>query len=750
MTLRRLICLFFITPKSRIITTNIMRVPLTFWRPIITRYGRRGAIALVIVGLGVVAAGGTAVRAFLLGGGTNQTSSNSIQLDKGLVGYWKLDGNTKDSSPFRHNGTMVGTATPAADRKGKATSAYDMDGATNSIEVANTSKLDIKRTVTMSAWVKMDSYNGKQWIPIFHKGAGTSANNRSYSMWVQNNGSIHISTTNGTLNTSGSSPAGSFTLNQWTHVAGVIDRNSGFIRFYINGTQVQNLSVPLEDMASNTQPLRLGWTNEVSALYGRFDGMIDDARLYDRALNASEVQALAEGYSTDLAVGSGEKNLIGHWAMDGNTNDSSPIRAHGVKNAQTTLAADRKGRANSAYSFDGSAQIQVPYNAKHRPTNRLTLSAWISPSDVTSTADQQIVNNTENGGYALMFTLTDKVSMLVETGGSYKYASFARNTLPVDQWSHIAGTYDGSTVKLYVNGQQVDSQPASGVIGYPSTNNAICIGTEAGSGNCLNQKRYTGKIDDVRIYGRALSANEIKTQYESYDSQINIGGSPQGGEVNLARGLVGSWSFSGNLNDSSVNRTAFTSSGGPTLTIDRKGRANSAYSFDGTDDYMVLSSAKLKDIHNVGQVSYSMWYYYSGSNTNFFLRGSSNDCRYEPIISATSSRLSGCSSSGVIATYTSQFGWNHIVVVIDKLNNIARVYLNGTQVGSRAVTTITSASTNPPFVLNSNTNNIHVGATFNSSGVLQAGLFSGGIDDIRIYNRAVSAGEVTALYEAVN
>jgi hypothetical protein len=85
-------------------------------------------------------------------------------------------------------------------------------------------------------------------------------------------------------------------------------------------------------------------------------------------------------------------------------------------------------------------------------------------------------------------------------------------TLPDDgAWYHVAGTYDGSLIGIYLNGLLVTQQVASGAI--PVTADPLSVGGKPGSTSLLN--RFNGIIDDVRIYGRALSGGEIIQIYNT-------------------------------------------------------------------------------------------------------------------------------------------------------------------------------------------------------------------------------------------
>src|SRR5262249_28123429 len=79
-----------------------------------------------------------------------------------------------------------------------------------------------------------------------------------------------------------------------------------------------------------------------------------------------------------------------------------------------------------------------------------------------------------------------------------------RAALPLNTWSHIATTYDGTTIRLYVNGALVRSRSAAGTI--MTTTNPLRIG-----GNAIRSEWFDGRIDEVRIYNRALSGGEIQT-----------------------------------------------------------------------------------------------------------------------------------------------------------------------------------------------------------------------------------------------
>src|SRR5262249_22498458 len=87
-------------------------------------------------------------------------------------------------------------------------------------------------------------------------------------------------------------------------------------------------------------------------------------------------------------------------------------------------------------------------------------------------------------------------------------------TIPLNQWTHLAASFDGSTKRLYVNGVQVASQAGLGSLVYdPSPTVPVTIGSDWGFG--ASSARFTGHIDEVSIYNRALTLDEIADIYNA-------------------------------------------------------------------------------------------------------------------------------------------------------------------------------------------------------------------------------------------
>jgi len=194
------------------------------------------------------------------------------------------------------------------------------------------------------------------------------------------------------------------------------------------------------------------------------------------------------------------------------------VAAYGFNENAGTTTADRSGnnltgtiseaswtsagKNGAALSFDGiNDMVTVADNAVLDVT-RVTLMAWVNPA--TNTDWQTAVLKEIPGGLAYALYAEDDVtrpSAYVNLGQQDREAK-GTAALPLNAWSHIAMTYDGTALRVYVNGVLVKTSNFTGNI--VTSNLPLRIG-----GNAIWGEFFAGRIDDVRVYNRALSATEI-------------------------------------------------------------------------------------------------------------------------------------------------------------------------------------------------------------------------------------------------
>ena len=216
-------------------------------------------------------------------------------------------------------------------------------------------------------------------------------------------------------------------------------------------------------------------------------------------------------YTADLV-----QNPVAYYPFDGNANDESGNNFHASVYG-ATLSADRYGEADKAYYFDGySAYMAITNNSALNPLNAYTVSAWVNVT--TGKTYAGIVNNiwdtgSDESGYGLCFTdAAPRIGNIASTTGTSSWwTSGCYTEFELYKWTHIVGTFDGSYAKIYRDGQLVNSIPVSGDIKY-NFPNSMWIGRYHDD----NEDYYFhGYIDEVRIYGTALTENEVFALYES-------------------------------------------------------------------------------------------------------------------------------------------------------------------------------------------------------------------------------------------
>jgi len=199
--------------------------------------------------------------------------------------------------------------------------------------------------------------------------------------------------------------------------------------------------------------------------------------------------------------------LVGAWAFDEGTGTTIADQSGKSNNGTVTNTTwVTTGKFNNALSFNGTnAWATVPDSNTLDLTTGMTIEAWVRPSTSGGTNWQTAVVKEQTGNLAYGIyenTNQGKPEAEVFVGGA-THAVNGTSALPAGTWSHLAATYDGSTIKLYVNGAVVSQVAASGSI--ITSTAPLRIG-----GNNIWGERFTGLIDEVRVYNRALTAGEIQ------------------------------------------------------------------------------------------------------------------------------------------------------------------------------------------------------------------------------------------------
>ncbi len=192
--------------------------------------------------------------------------------------------------------------------------------------------------------------------------------------------------------------------------------------------------------------------------------------------------------------------LVGWWKLDSDAKDSSGAGNNGAVTGTPTYAA---GRIGSALTLNGTTDyVDCGAAASLNITDQVTLSAWIKPANFANSAYQDFVCKGDHA-YCLHHTSGNVIEFYVYDAGWRTVNGGAVTSNYNNAWHHVAGTYDGAQLKLFVDGKIVGSSLWAGDI--DAATHSVSIGRNSETAGRL----FNGAIDDIRIYRGALPTSEV-------------------------------------------------------------------------------------------------------------------------------------------------------------------------------------------------------------------------------------------------
>ena len=201
--------------------------------------------------------------------------------------------------------------------------------------------------------------------------------------------------------------------------------------------------------------------------------------------------------------------LAAWWPGDGDANDIVGTNNGTLLNGATFAP----GEVGSAFSFDGISQcVQIPYSQTLASSN-YSFEAWVKPlAQVSNSLNQSLIFGQSYGRHLIARRGTSGViiGFYFATSTVNFFGAVSTSEIPIGQFTHLVGTWDGTTVRLYINGV-LNAQNTPGV----SPVDPGCAFSIGGFGNNCGYvgQFFNGLIDEVSYYNRALSGGEVQAIY---------------------------------------------------------------------------------------------------------------------------------------------------------------------------------------------------------------------------------------------
>lgn len=447
--------------------------------------------------------------------------------------------------------------------------------------------------------------------------------------------------------------------------------------------------------------------------------------------------------------------LVGYWNFNEGTStyagdfsaNSNTGTLTNMANPPTATSGWGNGKFDGGLNFDGTDDyVSVPDQNYFSPSvNDVTVSFWAKIETNATPGDDNICGAT--GDYLIAKGITgqwewgfendgnDRFCMtLWQSGGSNHMSIGVLRTMNDGRWHHYVGVMDYlMEYTIYVDGISVGT---TGV--YTGTMDNGTQPVEIGRRGIGDNAQAT--IDDVRVFGRALSASEVTALYKSGGARFGASSADLQQGTTLANGIVGHWTFDGKdttnttATDVSGQNNTGTFTGFTRATNAKAGKLGQGMNFDGVNDYVNIGVDPKFD--GASAITISAWIKPNASMNDSAIVGKSTVVANQIYFwvghsGLATDKISWNAGPGWLeATQTlTRNEWTHVVGVADASGH--KIFYNGVLISSNSSAIAISASDPQTWKIGSNGGSRH---------------FNGSIDDVRIYNRGLSASEVKQLY----
>ena len=512
-------------------------------------------------------------------------------------------------------------------------------------------------------------------------------------------------------------------------------RSGGVLRTYLNG-----VSSPDASISTATFTLTLIGSYTKGSTSTSISGTIDQIRFFHKALNETEVLALfnentspkTAKYSKNFPSAKihdifNDGSCVATYTFDGNTNDLGGNYA-GIRTVGTN-SLYYKGRFYGSRGLNGTTDSNVNLGGQLITSNvfSVSFSAWFNNSARCNFTQWK----TGVGGLFIMITGSNELTLYMDSDGDgNSNTNLAKTANLGTGYKHVVVTSDGVDINVYVDKVKLLTYPAAYLQTIPAVNSAV--NAAHNSSGVYSQQPYDYHLDQLRVFNRSVTEDEINTLY--------LEELPQKTTVDIADvfgdgSIVAHYRLDGDATDNAGNYDGIASN----ITYST-GKFDLGAVFNGTSSVVslgnVLNTVFSNDFSCSAWVNYKTtdddqliifskgaWSEATGTYVRLYLR---NAVPYIQFGWQNQTTYNGLTSNSFDLR---DAGWNHIVAI--RKNNVNYVYLNGIflESGSAAPVSIT------------NTYNLYFGKR-DPDNFYKKGL----LDQVRFFNRALTQKEILELY----
>jgi Concanavalin A-like lectin/glucanases superfamily/Immunoglobulin domain/Immunoglobulin I-set domain/Cohesin domain len=461
--------------------------------------------------------------ALLLLGAQPVAAQTCVTPPSGQVGWWRAEGNAVDSAGG-NNGVLSNGMAFAAGEVGQA---FRFNGSNSFVLVPDAPALRLTNVLTAEFWVKRQQLAKEDYL--INKGGDWTGGGLDYGVTITGSGNA-IQGNSLTLNFAGGTRhSGIISDFNWHHCVVIATNGQADPVFYIDGVLQPILAregAATLNLYPSTRPLQIGaQVDPASGWYYYSSALVDEVGLYSRALSSNEVAAIYQAGSagkcvpqTCVAAPSGQ---VGWWKAEGDYTDATGNNTAGITTATFAPAIVGQG-----FMFNGNGQrvTMTPGSTNEQIGDNLTIEMWLkraNPTNVTVNGSYQSAEMVGQGWqcYGLEMygvpqngvqTVNGQLN-LTRPGVTGAGVQNTQHLITDTNWHHVAVTRAGTNVWFYVDGVGEQVYYAYGGTPFTFAGYNFSIGAFGDTGG----NGFLGGLDEVGVYNRVLSSNEIVAIYQA-------------------------------------------------------------------------------------------------------------------------------------------------------------------------------------------------------------------------------------------